>query len=351
MQSNKYLTLAFLCATLSACGGGDGDDVAQPPPPPAPAPALPTVVGGTAKLLAGSPTNVCGLQDGIGAAALLGSDGAITVRDGKLWLADSGCSRSQASVRSIDTETGATSTLAVRPPLVSGAPLPGFVYPTGIAVDSEANVFVADGLRESDRMGVTITTPAPGPGAARGIWRVTHGAMAVHAGVQSDGRSDGKGTSAGFGQISGMVVNDDDSLVVNDFGFMRLVSPDATVTTAGGHIYRGLTPPTLVDGKAHGLRSDGVLQNVNSGLAYSTANPMFNIVLVDRHGNTYYGTPSTAGSVTSIYRKARHATERVAVVEGIQNLQSAALDEDGVLYLKQGNAVVKVTWQAAVPTP
>lgn len=129
--------LAFVTA-LAACGGGSGGGEAPTPaPPPAPAPVTVSLYAGSL----GSP----GGQDGVGTAAQFNQPTDVA-QDlaGNIYVADFG----NTTVRRITTD-GRVTTLAgatAQPGSADGAGASArFAGPTGIAVDSAGNVYVADG--------------------------------------------------------------------------------------------------------------------------------------------------------------------------------------------------------------
>ena len=347
--------VCFAAAFLSACGGGDGDTAPTPTPAPGPAPTpapgpspapstgpsvwAPFITPGTAgtiALLAGSHDNGCGSADGVGAQAGLGEAGALTVHQGKVWLAELGCDLPDARVRTIDAETGDTTTYASQPFSSQGAVALGFSYPTGIALDSTGQVFVMGGAAYTP-----LATPPLRPGFSGGVWQVTPGAMTIFAGVLLDRREDGLGQAAGFTRPHGLTIDAQDVMYTNDAGVVRAISGVGRVSTLPGS-HASHTPPVMVEGGVHALSAHpgNALIDVATGQRHADLGQPWELVQVDGKGNVYAA--DTPDGATTVYRRKAGEAEFVPVVGNVQQLTAMALDEQGRLYLKQRHAVSKV---------
>jgi sugar lactone lactonase YvrE len=146
-----------------------------------------------------------GFGDGAEGRALFNSPSAIAIApDGNLIIADTGNNR----IRRL-TPTGEASTVA------GDGTAAQFNGPIGVAVDSRGLIYVADSY--NDR-----------------IQRITpDGQVSTVAGQGTPGYADGDRTTALFDTPSGIVVANDNSLIVADTGNDRLrrISPDGNVTT------------------------------------------------------------------------------------------------------------------------
>lgn len=173
---------------------------------------------GAVTTLAGSP-NVRGNADGTGSAATfnsplgIGQDSA-----GNLYVADA----QNHTIRRI-TPTGVVSTYAGAAGISGSADgsstAARFNNPTGIAVDSNGNVFVADTTNNTIRR-ISV-----------------FGAVVTIAGVAGvSGSSDGVGSDALFNQPSGLGVDVAGNVYVADTGnsTIRRVTSTGTVTTVAG---------------------------------------------------------------------------------------------------------------------
>jgi sugar lactone lactonase YvrE len=102
-----------------------------------------------------------------------------------------------------------------------------FRFPWGIVVDKSGNLFVTD------------------KNAVRKI--APDGVVSTFAGGQNSGSANGVGTAAGFFGLSGIAIDAQDNLYVNDPGnfMIRKITPSGVVTTVAGNGTKG-----FVDGKA-----------------------------------------------------------------------------------------------------
>ncbi|HEX7332885.1 MAG TPA: hypothetical protein VF290_15380 [Pyrinomonadaceae bacterium] len=146
-----------------------------------------------------------GFGDGVAGQAFFNSPSAIAMApDGNLIIADTGNNR----IRRL-TPAGEASTVA-------GDGTAGqFNGPIGVAVDTSGNIYVADSYNDRIR----LITP--------------DGQVSTVAGKGTPGYADGDRNTALFDTPSGIVVANDNSLIVADTGNDRLrrISPDGNVTT------------------------------------------------------------------------------------------------------------------------
>ena len=187
-----------------------------------------THVNGTLSLIAGN-IDGPGANDGIGSEARFSSNnsfngvklvGMATDAIGNIFIADSG----NHTIRKI-TPTGIVTTLAGiagKPGSVDGLGTAAqFNGPSGIAIDKNGNLYVADMLnhtiRKISRSGDVST-------------------MAGRAG--KEGSTDGMGAAARFCKPEGIAADSNGNLFVVDFGnkTIRKINPDGAVTTFAGTV-------------------------------------------------------------------------------------------------------------------
>jgi sugar lactone lactonase YvrE len=178
---------------------------------------------GTVSTLAGS--GIAGFADGAGATAEFNYPTGVAVDgEGSIIIAD----YSNHRVRKI-TPDGTVSTLA-------GSGIAGFAdgagaasqfsSPIGVAVDGEGSIIIAD----SGNHRVRKITP--------------DGTVSTLAGSGSAGFADGAGAAAQFSSPIGVAVDDEGSIIIADYNNKRVrkITPDGTVSTlfAGSCGYRGV---------------------------------------------------------------------------------------------------------------
>jgi sugar lactone lactonase YvrE len=224
---------------------------------------------GIVSTLAGSP-EMAGFTDAAGTAARFNAPTGIAVdAGGNIYVADSG----NQTIRKV-SPSGAVVTLAGSPGQSGTADGMGnaarFNNPTGIAVDSAGNVYVADTgnntLREISPGGAT-TTLAGNPG---------HTASA-----------DGVGTAAGFNAPTGVAVDTSGNVFVADTGnnTMRQIFPGGYVATLSGWV--GAIGPLNPGGFIAG--AIGVSRLVVPKVAAPTG------LAIDTNGNLYWLNPVDGG--------------------------------------------------------
>lgn len=182
----------------------------------------------TVSTLAGSTRG--GYLDATGADALLnGPDNIAIDSRGNIFVADANNYR----IRRITPE-GEVSTVAGngRSGLVDGTALrASFGYPTGIAVDSEDNLFVADRRTHAIRKITFSKDTASKEGAL----------VSTVAGNGYPGFADGSGIASHLREPISVAVGPDGAVYFSDSGnnAIRKITPDGAVKTIAGGIKRG----------------------------------------------------------------------------------------------------------------
>jgi hypothetical protein len=172
---------------------------------------------GTSTTLAGSP-GVSGTTDGRGSSGLFNSPAGIAVdSDGNIFVADF----NNDTIREVAPD-GTVTTLAGTAGVSGTSDGNGdalFNGPTGVAVDANDNVFIADSGNDTIRVLTpdgTVTTLAGTPGVS--------------------GTSDGPEGNALFNQPAGVAVDANDNVYIADSGnnTIRVLTSSGTVTTLAG---------------------------------------------------------------------------------------------------------------------
>ncbi len=173
---------------------------------------------GVVTVLAGSP-GVAGSADGSGSAATFDDPTGVAVdSSGNVYVADEG----NDEIREI-TPAGVVSTLAGSPGVAGSANGTGsaasFYYPTGVAVDNSGNVYVADEGNEEIRE----ITPA--------------GVVSTLAGSAGQmGSNNGTGSAASFAYPTGVAVDSSGNVYVADLANddIRKITAAGVVSTLAG---------------------------------------------------------------------------------------------------------------------
>ena len=222
----------------------------------------------------GGKSGVKGLKDGTGSVALFNMPTGIAVdKNGNIFVADAG----NHAIRKIAGKTGATSTIAGNGKFGStngSLATARFYNPSGIAVDASGNLYVGDTYNHRIRK-ITSTTVSTLAGGSVGF-------------------ADGSLTSAKFYNPYGVAMGPNGRIFVADYGNhrIRLIS-SGKVTTVGGSGTKGYK-----DGGA-----TSAMFSSPRGLWVSASNRIY----VADYGNhrirtIYAGTVSTlAGAGTSGY--------------------------------------------------
>lgn len=198
---------------------------------------------GTSTVFAGRRTNSGtdqGSVDGPGSMARFANPSGLAIdRNGNLFVADTGnCTIRQITADAVVTTVAGS---AGSPGDADGVGFAArFGYPTGLSVDEGGNVAVADTSNN------TIRKIAPG------------GVVATLAGLsqsKSVGSTDGVGAAARFGNPAGIAVTTAGICYVSDYDnhIIRKVALDGTVTTFAGAV--GQTG--IVDGTGNAARFNG----------------------------------------------------------------------------------------------
>jgi sugar lactone lactonase YvrE len=265
-----------------------------------------------------------GHADGAGSAASFSGPMAVAVDHlGNVYVADTG----NYTIRKISPD-GVVSTLAGTPGVPGTTNGTGaaatFYYPTGIAIDSAGNVYVAQPI---DRV-IRRITPA--------------GAVSQWAGTGASGSADGPGAVATFAWPLALATDSADNLfVVDPFGsLLRKISPDDVVTTLIGQNLSAEMDGPL--GTAEFMMPAGI-----------AADDVGNLFIADEVGSTIRKI-TTDGMVTTIAGVGNVPGD----VDGAGSLarlggpQGVAVDSAGNVYVADtgNNAIRKITPDAVVST-
>lgn len=281
-------------------------------------------------LLAGSGSP--GFQDGNGASASFNSPGGVVVdHSGNVYVADTG----NNVIRMIDgsgnvtTFSGSSAGIAG---LIDGPNLSAeFRGPTGIAIDSSGNLYIADSGNNAIR-------------------KISNGSVTTIAGslIGNSGFADGTGTDALFSNPMGIIVDASGNIYVADTGNNRIrkividpLTGISTVTTIAGGATVGST-----DGAGSSARFNGP-----QGLVLDSSG---NLYVADTGNNTIRAVNLATGVVTTLAGSAGTSgfddgTGSTAKFNGPTGL---AIDGSGNIYVTDtGNKEIrKVTTPGGVVT-
>ncbi|MDB6174663.1 MAG: repeat containing protein [Chthoniobacteraceae bacterium] len=236
---------------------------------------------GVVTTLAGSALG-SGSSDGLGSEARFsGPTGVAVDGDRNLYVAD----RNNHTIRKI-TSAGVVSTLAGMARTIGSANGIGsearFYDPTGVAVDSDGNVYVAEFSSQTIRKitsGGIVTTLA---GSA--------GTVGTGHGSGDYGSTDGTGSEARFGNPSGVAVDANGNVYVADSGtqIIRKITSAGMVTTIGG------TPGVIGTFEGIGMQAQF---NVPRGVASTSSGVLY---VVNTNANSIFrGTDITEAPTLS----------------------------------------------------
>ena len=189
---------------------------------------------GVVTTVAGTP-NVIGYQDGNDTVAKFNNPAAICIdASGNLYVADA----MNNKIRKIDTNGNVTTLAGSSEGYADGPGLSAkFSQPSGICVDPQGNVYVAEFINDKIRK----ISPA--------------GVVSTLAGSTA-GSSDGVGTAAQFTGPAGLCIDKDGNIFVAEAGIsrIRMVTPSGVVTTIAGD-----TSPEFFYPSGVSIDSQGIL--------------------------------------------------------------------------------------------
>lgn len=202
--------------------------------------------GGVVTTVAGL-AGVSGSADGTGSAARFNYPEGIAFdpTSGNLYVADT----ESRTVRRL-TPSGIVTTIAATAGVIGGGDGEGsaaqFNFPAGIVVDSNGNLYVADGSA------IRMVTAA--------------GVVTTFAGQsQSSGIADGAGAAAQFTALLGLAIDASGNLYAADANRVRKIAPDGVVSTVAGEVQAG-----FADGEASAAQF-----NLLGGVAVDAQNNLF----------------------------------------------------------------------------
>ena len=269
---------------------------------------------GAVTTLAGSGTP--GFADNAtGAAANFNNPiGVATDSTGNVYVADT----SNQIIRKV-TSAGAVSTLAgtgsATTPTIGSANGTGasasFYTPSGISVDVNNNIFVADTNNRAIRKIITTT-----------------GAVSTFAGATGIGSLDGNGSSAGFNLPSGAVSDSVGNLYVVDTNnhIIRKITPSGAVSTYAGR--------PGISGYSEGSGSNALF-NSPGGLAIDNVGNLY-VADTGNHRIRYIiPTPGASTGTTSLFAGSGAATfaEGKGASASFYNPRSVVTDSAGNVYV------------------
>jgi streptogramin lyase len=279
--------------------------------------------------LAGTPRT--GHANGTGSAAAFGFPSGIAVdSSGNMFVAD----QVNDEIRKI-TPSGVVTTLAGSPGNAGSADGTGsaaqFNYPFGVAVDGSGNVYVADAGNDEIRKvtpGGTVTTVAGSPGQV--------------------GNADGTGSSALFDGPLGLVVDGNGNIYVSDTSndTIRKITPAGVVTTLAGT--EGTAGSS--DGTGTGAQFDlpaGIALDKSGNLYVANAADTIRKVTPAGVVSTLAGIAEQVGSVDGPDASARFDLPVGIAVNGSGNVYVADTGNDLIRKVTPAGAV---TTLAGVPT-
>ena len=299
--------------------------------------------GGVVTTLAGSAGDA-GSADGTGSAARFNNPEGVAVDSaGNLYVGDTG----NHTIRKT-TSGGVVSTLAGSAGAPGSADGTGsaarFNFPSGVAVDSAGNVYVADTNNHTIRKitsGGVVTTLAGSAGNA--------------------GSADGTGSAARFNRPSGVAVDSAGNLYVADrpnYTIRKITSGGVVTTLAGSAGERGCDDGTgsaarfyfpggvAVDSAGNLYVADQgnqTIRKITSGGVVSTL-----AGLADKEG-IFTGTGGVVGSADGTGSAARFNTPESVAVDSAGNLYVADMNNYTIRKINSGGVLSTPAGSAGVP--
>ena len=281
-----------------------------------------TTIAGTA--------GVYGSADGTGLTARFGGPAGIAVDNaGSLYVADTGNSTIRKMTAGIVTTIAGT-------PGANGsadgtAAAARFFAPSGVAVDSSRNLYVAD----TGNFTIRKVTPA--------------GVVTTLAGTASlQGSSDGTGAAARFNYPRGVAVDGSRNIYVADTGnsTIRKVTPAGVVTTLAGT--PGVYGSANGTGPAAQFRGPAGVAVDNAGNVYvaDTFNHTIRKVTAAAVVTTLAGTAQSPGTTDGTGSAARFDSPEGVAVDGAGNIYVADTNNHTIRKVTSGGIVTTI---AGVP--
>ncbi len=278
---------------------------------------------GAVTTLAGTAT-IIGSADGTGSAASFNFPMGISVdTTGNLYVADS----FNNSIRKVTSLGGVTTLAGVSPGANGTGPAASFSYPSGVAVDTSGNVYVADSynhtIRKITSAGVVTT-------------------IAGTAGIS--GSANGTGAAASFFQPTGIAVDSSGSLYVSDANnsIIRKITSAGVVTTLAGTA--GISGSTNGTGAAASF----------SNLAGIAVNSTGTLVYVVDSGNNLIRKITSAGVVTTFAGTVgvSGTNNGNGTAASFMDPEGITVDSGGNVYVSDGigNQIRKITSSGTVTT-
>lgn len=266
---------------------------------------------GVVTTLAGNGWNIS--KDGIGTeASFNGPTGLAIDADGYLYVAE----REGLKIRKI-SPTGLVSTLAGSGSYGSTdgtGPAASFYWPTGVAVDADKNVYVADQLNNKIRK----ISPS--------------GAVTTLAGSGNTGTSDGTGASANFTAPWGITLDSNKNIYVSDLlsHNIRKITPAGVVTTLAG---------SSNPGKMNG-RGTSASFNWPYGVATDATG---NVYVADQE-NALIRIINDSGYVSTFAGNGKYGlSDSIGTLAKFAVVYSITFDFNGVMYVADGTRIRKIT--------
>ncbi len=190
----------------------------------------------------------------------------------------------------------------------------GFASPTGLAVDKDGNVYVAD----NDNNAIRKITPA--------------GVVTTIAGKSGEaGGTDGKGVAARFSDSTGVAIDQNGNIFVadNHNAAVRKITPDGTVTTVAGQAAAG----DQANGNTNAIKlnSARAITINRAGVIYVADEDLGIICKVESNSllAIFAGSPNAlTGSLDGVGAKAVIKTPRGLAADANGNLYVADTEED-----------------------